>query len=124
MFRQQASCFAQDAHEAGRPIPSAPTNGAVMSWERTNHIPHDRGGTFGGVVRPVTCTQQINTTQVIFTKSLEDSRLHSKYITYGPHKAVAEVSNHNEPIGRKSGIQLLRKIRKSMGFTFSCFDLN
>ena len=21
-------------------------------------------------------------------------------ITYGPHKAVAEVSNHNEPIGR------------------------
>ena len=33
------------------------------------------------------------------------------YITYGPHKAVAEVSNHNEPIGRKSGIQLVRKIR-------------
>ena len=28
-------------------------------------------------------------------------------VTYGPHKAVAEVSNHNEPIGRKSGIQLL-----------------
>ena len=25
---------------------------------------------------------------------------HSIIITYGPHKAVAEVSNHNEPIGR------------------------
>ena len=48
---------------------------------------------------------------------------HSR-ITYGPHKAVAEVSSHNEPIGRKSGIQLVRKIRKSMGFTFSCFVLN
>ena len=45
-------------------------------------------------------------------------------ITYGPRKAVAEVSNHNEPIGRKSGIQLVRKIRKSMDFTFSCFVLN
>ena len=45
-------------------------------------------------------------------------------VTYGPHKAVAEVSNHNEPIGRKSGIQLVRKIRKSMDFTFSCFVLN
>ena len=43
------------------------------------------------------------------------------YITYGPHKAVAEVSNHNEPIGRKSGIQL---VRKSMDFTFNCFVLN
>ena len=51
--------------------------------------------------------------------------LHYTYIiTYGPHKAVAEVSNHNVPIGRKSGIQLVRKIRKSMGFTFSCFVLN
>ena len=46
------------------------------------------------------------------------------YITYGPHEAVAEVSNHNKPIGRKSGIQLVRKIRKSMDFTFSCFVLN
>ena len=46
------------------------------------------------------------------------------YVTYGPHKAVAEVSNHNEPIGRKSGMQLVRKIRKSMDFTFSCFVLN
>ena len=45
-------------------------------------------------------------------------------VTYGPHKAVAEVSNHNEPIGRTSGIQLVRKIRKSMDFTFSCFVLN
>ena len=43
------------------------------------------------------------------------------YITYGPHKAVAEVSNHNEPIGRTSGIQL---VRKSMDFTFNCFVLN
>ena len=33
---------------------------------------------------------------------------HTFAITYGPHKAVAEVSNHNEPIGRKSGIQLVR----------------
>ena len=46
---------------------------------------------------------------------------HSNLITYGPHKAVAEVSNHNEPIGRKSGIQL---VRKSMDFTFNCFVLN
>ena len=46
------------------------------------------------------------------------------HLTYGPHKAVAEVSNHNEPIGRKSGIQLVRKIRKSMDFTFSCCVLN
>ena len=45
-------------------------------------------------------------------------------LTYGPRKAVAEVSKHNEPIGRKSGIQLVRKIRKSMDFTFSCFVLN
>ena len=43
------------------------------------------------------------------------------FITYGPHKAVAEVSNHNEPIGRKSGIQL---VQKSMDFTFNCFVLN
>ena len=42
-------------------------------------------------------------------------------VTYGPHKAVAEVSNHNEPIGRKSGIQLARK---SMDFTFNSFVLN
>ena len=42
-------------------------------------------------------------------------------LTYGPHKAVAEVSNHNEPIGRTSGIQL---VRKSMDFTFNCFVLN
>ena len=43
------------------------------------------------------------------------------YLTYGPRKAVAEVSNHNEPIGRKSGIQL---VRKSMDFTFNCFVLS
>ena len=42
-------------------------------------------------------------------------------ITYGPHKAVAEVSNHNEPIGRGSGTQL---VGKSMDFTFNCFVLN
>ena len=42
-------------------------------------------------------------------------------LTYGPRKAVAEVSNHKEPIGRKSGIQL---VRKSMDFTFNCFVLN
>ena len=47
--------------------------------------------------------------------------LYSDTVTYGPHKAVAEVSNHNEPIGRKSGIQL---VRKSMDFTFNCFVLN
>ena len=52
------------------------------------------------------------------------SYIYSYGITYGPHKAVAEVSNHNEPIGRKSGIQLVRKIRKSMDFTFSCLVLN
>ena len=42
-------------------------------------------------------------------------------LTYGPRKAVAEVSNHNEPIGSKSGIQL---VRKPMDFTFNCFVLN
>ena len=41
-------------------------------------------------------------------------------ITYGPHKAVAEVSKHNEPIERDCGIQL---VRKSMDFTFNCFEL-
>ena len=46
---------------------------------------------------------------------------HDLSLTYGPRKAVAEVSNHNEPIGRKSGIQL---VRKSMDFTFNCFVLN
>ena len=30
-------------------------------------------------------------------------------ITYLPHKAVAEVSNHSEPIGKKYGFQLVRK---------------
>ena len=42
-------------------------------------------------------------------------------LTYGPRKAVAEVSNQNEPIGRKSGIQLARK---PMDFKFSCFVLH
>ena len=32
---------------------------------------------------------------------------------YLPHKAVAEVSNHNEPIERKSGIHLVRTWRES-----------
>ena len=41
-------------------------------------------------------------------------------ITYLPRKAAAEVSNHNEPIGRECGIQL---IRKPMDFTFNCFEL-
>ena len=36
MFRQQASCFAQDTHEAGRPIPSAPANGAVYTTNPHN----------------------------------------------------------------------------------------
>ena len=48
-----------------------------------------------------------------------DPKFH--HVTYGRRKAVAEVSNHNEPIGRKSGSQLGRK---SMDFTFSCFVLN
>ena len=39
-------------------------------------------------------------------------------VTYLPHKAVAEVSKHNEPIGRKSGIQL---VRKSIDFRFNCY---
>ena len=49
--------------------------------------------------------------------------LKNKKITYGPRKAVAEVSNHNEPIGRKSGSQL---VWKSMDFTLYklfCFEL-
>ena len=50
-----------------------------------------------------------------------DHSKYSNFITYGPRKAVAEVSNHNEPIGRKSGIQL---VWKSMDFTFNCFVLN
>ena len=41
-------------------------------------------------------------------------------IIYGPHKAMAEVSNHNEPIGRKSGIQL---VRKSKDFTFNFVEI-
>ena len=45
--------------------------------------------------------------------------IYQRVITYLPRKAVAEVSNHNEPIGRKFGIQL---VRKSMDFTFNCFE--
>ena len=41
-------------------------------------------------------------------------------ITYLPHKTVAEVSNHTEPIGRERGIQL---DRKSMDFTFNRIEL-
>ena len=44
----------------------------------------------------------------------------SDMLTYLPHKAVADVSNHNEPIGRKCGIQL---VRKSVRFRFNCFQL-
>ena len=40
-------------------------------------------------------------------------------ITYLPHKAVAEVSKHREPKGRKCGIQL---VRMSMDFKFNCFE--
>ena len=42
-------------------------------------------------------------------------------VTYGPHKAVAEVSNHNEPIGRKSGIQLVRK-SNGLHIQLFCFE--
>ena len=74
----------------------------------------------------MSCKQlQVLDSIYIIKKSSKHSRTFSYIsITYGPHKAVAEVSNHNEPIGRKSGIQLVRKIRKSMDFTFSCFVLN
>ena len=54
-------------------------------------------------------------------KKQDEVSLFEVIITYGPHKAVAEVSNHNELIGRKSRIQL---IRMSMDFTFNCFVLN
>ena len=38
-------------------------------------------------------------------------------ITYLLQKAVAEVSNHKEPIGRSCGIQLVRK-----PIDFKCFE--
>ena len=60
----------------------------------------------------------------VLPPKIKDLYIKKYIVTYGPHKAVAEVSNHNEPIGRKSGIQLVRKIRKSMDFTFSCFVLS
>ena len=41
-------------------------------------------------------------------------------LTYLPHKAVAEVSSHNEPTGRMFGIQL---VRKSIDFGFDCFEI-
>ena len=46
-------------------------------------------------------------------------------LTYGPRKAVAEVSNHNEPIGRKSGIQIGSKDSKVNGLHIQlfCFEL-
>ena len=40
-------------------------------------------------------------------------------ITYLPRKAVAEVSNHNEPIGRKCGFEWVRML---VDFRFNCFD--
>ena len=42
------------------------------------------------------------------------------HITSLPHEVVAEVSNHNEPIGRGSEIQV---VRKSIDFRFNCFGL-
>ena len=60
------------------------------------------------------------------TKNMEKTILLDKNIilllllTYLPHKAVAEVSKHNEPIGTKCGIQL---VRKSTGFRFNDFEL-
>ena len=45
--------------------------------------------------------------------------LQVSYITYLPHKVVAEASNHTEPIGRECGIQF---VRKSMDFTFNFFE--
>ena len=71
----------------------------------------------------------LSSTKRLNASEVTDTDTHTHIITYlvltyGPHKAVAEVSNHNEPIGRKSGSQLVRKIRKSMDVTFSCFVLN
>ena len=40
-------------------------------------------------------------------------------ITYLPQKAVAEVSKNKEPIGRRCGIQL---VRKSVDFRFKGFE--
>ena len=36
------------------------------------------------------------------------------YKTYLPHKAVVEVSKHNEPTGRKCGIQLVPKFESQL----------
>ena len=41
--------------------------------------------------------------------NLKVSASHHTHITYLPHKAAAEVSNHHEPIGRKCGMQFGRK---------------
>ena len=62
--------------------------------------------------------------KMVWKLQTHDAKSESKSstnVTYGPRKAVAEVSNHREPIGRKSKIQL---VRKSVDFTFSCFVLN
>ena len=40
-------------------------------------------------------------------------------ITYLPHEAVAEVSKNKEPIGRRCGIQL---VRRSVDFRFNRFE--
>ena len=50
-------------------------------------------------------------------------RLMLSYINrlkYLPHKAAAEISSHNEPIGRMCGIQL---VRKSVDFRFDCCEI-
>ena len=45
-----------------------------------------------------------------------------KDITYGPHKAVAEVSNHNEPIGKKLEFTIGSKVN-GLHIQLFCFEL-
>ena len=63
---------------------------------------------------------------LVVCRSLFDARvsacgmgaLKNKQVTYLPHEAVAEVSENKTPIGRRCGIDL---VRKSIHFRFNCF---
>ena len=122
-------CWAFDVDTEPHSWPSRDAHLSSRSCEESASPQRKLGGC-GPEMSHGQLTKQVNIMQQheIFHYSLQSRSV--RYIidyhciTYGPHKAVAEVSNHNEPIGRKSGIQLVRKIRKSMDFTFSCLVLN
>ena len=75
---------------------SRPSKIVILDWFPKDHI--------WVQVKMFFCARDQNWN---FEMLIFESQIWCVYKTYGPQKAVAEVSNHNEPIGRKSGIQLV-----------------